>query len=118
VAEWFEIEGGLDDMRAVAQALRDAGHALNEHTTAVLGEIERLEATEPWGTDKYRKEFLDGYQQPAGDGGPPFNEAVKTGLREAGNDLADLGDNTMMAMTDVQVVEEDNAHRIGDVKAV
>jgi hypothetical protein len=118
MSDWFEIEGSLNDMHGVAQALRDAGHALNEHTTAIAGEIERLEGTEPWGRDKYRQDFLNGYQQPAGDGGPPFNETIKSGLRDAGNDLADVGDNTTMAMVDVQVVEEDNAHKIGNVKAV
>jgi hypothetical protein len=118
MAEWFEVEGGLDDMRTVAQRIRDAGHALNDKTRGVLDSIKRIEAGEPWGTDHFRDDFLAGYRQPVGgDGtGPAFDATVHDGLANAGLDLAKAGDDTMSAMAGYQAVEHDNTAQLANVR--
>jgi hypothetical protein len=112
MGSYLDIQDDPNEVTGTGAILRSIGTSFQSQAQGILGEINAVNAERPWGNDQYGQAFEQTYNMvPEGSEGP-LREAVDDGLNRAGEGLVNVGDTTVMAMTEYQGVDDDNRHDI------
>lgn len=109
---FFKIEGDPNEVSGTGAVLRSMAESFRTETQTVLGEINAVHAERPWGADSYGNAFETTYYQVPEGGEKSLPEMVQEGMSKAGERLTKVGDGTILAMTEYQGTDTDNAANI------
>ena len=112
--------GDTEAAMAMALKLKAAGEDFAQTAQHLADRIRDLEHGEPWGKDDPGRAFYQNYTGAPENGELPkgqvaANEALRTGLHDAGTSLSTLGSNVVEGMAKYTALEAENA---ADIKAV
>ncbi|GAA4728291.1 hypothetical protein [Phytohabitans rumicis] len=115
---YLNIDDDPNEVGGRGAILRSMATSFNSKAQAIAGEIETIEAEQPWGADSYGTAFYETYNvTPEGSEGP-LREAIVDNLNEAGERLTKVGDGTILAMSEYQGTDDDNRNQINRTKIV
>ncbi len=108
MGSYLDIRDDPNEVSGTGAILRSIGTSFKSQAQGILGEINAVDGERPWGNDQYGQAFEQTYNVvPEGSDGP-LREAVSDGLNRAGEGLVNVGDKTVMAMTEFQGVDDGN----------
>jgi len=116
MSTYVNVNGNPDDVTGTGARLKGQAESFGAQVKSILGDIQSIEAQQPWGTDEPGQAFLASYnQQPAG-GGAPFSQSLQDEMSTAGEQLGKTGDGIMLAMVQYQSTDSTNSDDIKNVK--
>jgi hypothetical protein len=108
MGSYLDIQDDPNEVSGTGAILRSIGTSFKSQAQGILGDINAVGSERPWGNDQYGQAFEQTYNVvPEGSEGP-LREAVSDGLNRAGEGLVNVGDKTVMAMTEFQGVDDGN----------
>ena len=113
---YIDIQGDPNDLTGRGAMLKAIAEKFKAQADAVASQIAGVEGEQPWGHDKFGDAFVQFYNQPPEGGGDPVKDQIKQGLDEAGHLLGQVGDRTILAMTEYQGTDSENASDINSTR--
>jgi len=114
MSTYIRLQGDPDEVSATGARLKAEAEAFGAQAKSILGDIQSIEAQQPWGSDEPGQKLLERYNQ-APAGGAPFSQSLRDQLSTAGDELSRAGDAVMLAMVDYQSTDATNADDIKNV---
>jgi hypothetical protein len=111
---FLNVDGDPNEVAGTGAVLRSIAESFKTETQAVLGEINAVHAERPWGSDQYGNAFETTYYAVPDGAEESLPDLVETGMNRAGDGLSRVGDGTILAMTEFQGTDIDNATRINE----
>jgi hypothetical protein len=106
---FLKIDGDPNEVSGTAAVLRSMAESFRTQTQTVLGEINAVHAERPWGADSYGKAFETTYFQVPEGGEQSLPAMVEESMPKAGERLTKVAEKTILAMTEYQGTDTDNA---------
>jgi hypothetical protein len=106
---YIDIQGDPNDLTGRGAMLKAIAEKFQAAAGGVASQIADVEGEQPWGHDKFGDAFVKFYTQPPEGGGDPVKDQIKQGLSEAGDLLGKVGGKTILAMTEYQGTDAENA---------
>lgn len=115
MSTYVEVNGNPDDVTGTGARLKAAAQSFGAQAKSILGEIQSIDAQQPWGSDEAGHAFLTSYNQTPQGSHTPFSQALQDDLSTAGEHLDKAGDGIMLAMVEYQSTDSTNSDSIKSV---
>ena len=112
MGSYLDIQDDPNEVSGTGAILRSIGTSFQSEAQGILGDIRAVEGERPWGNDSYGQAFEQTYNVVPEGGEGSLRDGLADGLDRAGDGLIKSGDKTVMAMTEFQGVDDDNANDI------
>jgi hypothetical protein len=109
---YLDIEGDPNEVTGTGAKLRAMAESFQGRAQGILGDIRAVEGERPWGSDQYGQAFETTYNVVPEGGEGTLRDSVQDGMQDAGGRLKRVGENTVLAMTEYQGTDADNAAQI------
>ncbi|WP_131785283.1 hypothetical protein [Protofrankia symbiont of Coriaria ruscifolia] len=112
MSTFLDVDGDPNEVSATGALLRSMAQTFKTKVQGPLADINAIDAERPWGADHFGEGFEHTYNYTPEGTDQPLRDSVRDGMSNAGDLLTRVGDGTVLAMTEYQGTDVQNASDI------
>lgn len=109
---FLKIDDDPNRIGGTGAVLRAMAESFKTESSAVLGEIQAIDAEQPWAQDQYGQAFQSKYSEVQDGQEVSARDYAQTQMSDAGDRLIRVGEQTVLAMSEYQGVDQQGATEI------